>query len=193
MIAYLDVVVLLAAQGHRNKFCLGGMPALQRCRLALHAAGSKHAVLDLDEDSFDSPWHSLEELMLRGVSRSIHVTNLGWDLIALPALRCLAIQNLGVTNLKWMEPSWNSAPAGPLHSLDLDDNADLQLDVEGAAALLNLTALKKLSMRKTPAPSNGSGIAGQADSAAAGAVWSADSVRCLTRLAAARPALKLCF
>ena len=136
---------------------------------------------------------SLQEFTLRGISENICITNLGWYLIGLPALRRLAIQNLGITSLQWLQSSLTSVPAGPLNSLDMDHNADLQLDDEAATALLNMTDLKKLSMRKRVSPRNASGIAGQTDYAAVGAVWSVESVRCLTRLAAARPSLQLCF
>lgn len=144
-------------------------------------------LLHLDEASFDSQRHSLQQLTLCGVSGNFRVMNLGWHLVALPALRCLAIQNLGVTNLSWLESGWDSGPAGPLQSLALDNNAALQLDAQGAAALLNLTALKKLSMCKTAAPTDAS------MASTAGGVWSADSVRYIARVVAARPALQLCF
>ncbi len=176
-----------------STLCLGGLPALQRCRLAFHIDGdSSRTLVHISESSFNSQRNSLQELSLRGVSNNIRLANLGWYLIGLPALRCLAI-HLGVTNLKWLETTWRSEPAGPVHSLNLDDNAALQLNGESAAALLKMTGLKKLSMRKSVANYDGSGIAGQAGSAASGAVWSAASVRCLTRLAAARPTLELCF
>ncbi len=127
--------------------------------------------------------------------------NLGRYLIALPALRCLAIQNLGVTSLEWIRSNSigqrpPQGPAGPVHSLDLDDNANLQLDAEGAAAVINMTGLKKLSMQKSAAHSRGSvadGMAGQAGAAQSGAVWSAESVRSIAWLMTARPALQMCF
>ena len=156
----------MATQGG-NKLCLGGLSALQCCRLDCQKSGrDEYAVLHLDETSLDSQRHSLQELTLRGINNNIRVANIGWYLIALPALRFLTIQNLGVADLMWMQSSWFSQPAGPVHSLDLDDNTTLQLNAEAAAAILNLTALKQLSMRKSPAPSDGSGVADQAEPAA---------------------------
>ena len=140
---------LLAAQMRDSTLCLGGLPALQRCRHAFRADGDgSRPLVHISDASFDSQRSSLQELTLRGVSSNIQLASLGWYLIGLPALRCLAIQNLGVTNLWWLETTWHSAPACPLHRLNLDDNAALQLDGDSAAALLNMTGLKKLSMRQ---------------------------------------------
>ncbi len=180
-----------------NKLRLGGLPALRRCRIAFRVQGAgDRAFLHLSEASFDRQRNSLHELTLQGISRNIHVLNLGWHLVTLPALRCLAIQNLGVTNLNWLESSWESPPAAPVHSLSLDDNAGLQLNAKAAAALLNMTALRKLSMRKRVGHSYtiGNSFAGHGGSVPWwAAVWTADSVRCIARVVAARPALQLCF
>ncbi len=169
------------------------MPALQRCLITFYMkAACDSAVLHLDEDSFHSQRSSLTELTLCGAGRDIHVMSLGHYLVELPALRSLTIQHLRVSNLQWLEPSWQSEPPGPLQTLDLDDNADLQLDEVAAAAVLNMAALRKLSMRKTD-PSDVTGVAHQAGPAPCGPVWSAESVRGIARIMAARPALQLCF
>ena len=179
-----------------NELRLPGLPALRCCYVAFHmdAAGRSAAVV-LDGASFASQ-RSLQELALRGISGNIYVVNLGWYLIGLPALRFLNIQNLGVTNLKWLQPSWDSVPAGPVHNLNLDYNAALQLDGEAAVSLLAMTGLQKLSMRKRGGQSDASvsnGAAGEADFPPLGAVWSADSMRCIARVSAARPDLQLTF
>ncbi len=160
------------------------------------AGAGESALVYLSEASFGSQRHSLQQLTLRSVSQNMRLRHLCWCLIRLPALRRLAIQNLGVTNLRWLQPSWNSVPASPLHDLDLDDNAALQLDGEAAAALLNITSLQKVSMRKgvaQDAASTATRVPGPADTVARGTVWSAESVRCIARVVAARPALQFCF
>lgn len=175
-----------------TKLCLDGLPALQRCRLRFHKEGNcKQAYVSLSPASF----HSLQHIMLRGVSSGVHAKGLSWCIVGVPALRQLEVQNMGLTDLGWLEAGWTSSgPVAPLQSLDLDDNEALQLSGVARSTLFTMTALQKLSMRKRSAQGDAStagGAAGSCDAAPQEAAWPDASLRCFAQLAAARPDLQL--
>jgi len=181
---------------------LPGFPALESChiRFSTGADGSR-AFLIIHPSSFYSQKSSLQTLTLRGMNSCIR--NRGCMIDLMPAMRHLTIQNLGLTNLKWLTPvcdrDWftpvRSSPAFPsLRSLKLDDNEDLQLNGAATAALLSMAALTKLSLTRRLAERQGPDDGSDAsDAAPPAAAWSTESLRCVAQLAAARPDLKLCF
>ena len=115
----------------------------------------------------------------------------------LRAARRVTVQNLGLVSMK-LGAGVTSSPLPPLHSLNLDSNASLQLDNVITAALIKLTTLREPKHAETcPA-----GVTRAARSPAIRTTrtlsrgrlfWSLGSIRCLTQLAAARPALRLCL
>ena len=175
--------------GHEGALSLVGLPKLKSCSLTFHnrgAAAWQIAEVPLRQDSFRCQRDSLQELTLCGVGQNLLLTNFSWFNSGLPALRSLAVRNLGLQHLDWLTSQVVPPDVGPVHSLDVDDNQLLHLSGASTAALVSMTALGKLSMRKPCG----------ADASAADrrkAVWSAGSFRCIAQLAAARPSLQLCL
>ena len=173
---------------------LDGLPNLQSCHLSVCCAeDGKRADLYLSRHSFRNQRGSLQDLKLRGVGTNVHVKNLSCDSIGLPALRHLTIRNLGLDSVDWLTPRGTPLAVAPLLSLNLDDNEDLQLSRLSAVVLLSMSTLTKVSMRKKCGASPAGGSVDSADTSPQKAVWSAESVRCIASMAAAKPAFRLCF
>lgn len=170
-----------------------GLPAVRSCRISFHRQQSdKEALLFLNVDSFRCQRDSLQELTLRGVGSGIRMVGQSVGFAELRALRFVTIHNFGLTGLAWLK----TGCFAPVHALNLDGNKALELSGGATAALLAMTALARLSMRKQCTGGHGNVASGAARDAKAPpreAVWTADSVHCLTKLAAARPGLQLCF
>ena len=111
------------------------------------------ACLFLSKDSFQSQRDSLQELVLRGMRRNIELLNPRWCLAGLAALRSLSIQNLGLTDLQWLDQGCDSELAS-LHSLDLDDNEVLQLSGASLTILSSMAGLRLLTGQTTLAEGN---------------------------------------
>ena len=175
--------------GREGALSLVGLPKLKSCSLTFQnrgAAAWQIAEVPLRQDSFRCQRDSLQELTLCGVGQNLLLTNFSWFNSGLPALRSLTVRNLGLQHLDWLTSQVVPPDVGPVHSLDVDDNQLLHLSGASTAALVSMTALGKLSMRKPCG----------ADASAADrrkAVWSAGSFRCIAQLAAARPSLQLCL
>ncbi len=176
---------------------MDGLPALQHCAISFRVGGvSKHALVALAASTFGTQRDNLRDLTLRGTGSHIQLNQPFQFLSDMPALRHLVIQNLGLTDLRWLNPDGTGLVLADLHSLDVDGNRALQLDDGSVTALLSMAALKKLSMRKTLAAEadTSTGAAGKASKAASRkAAWSSDSVHCIAQLIAGRPDLQLCF
>ena len=177
---------------------LDGMPALRRCRISFRVAGraGQPGMASIGASGFGLQRENLRELTLHGVGTHILLKRPFSFIDDLPALRPLVIQNLGLTDLRWLNPDGAGLVLGAVRSLDLDGNKALQLDDGSVAALLHMPALRKLSMRKRlPAEGDAStGTAGnEAKAAPRKAAWPPDSVHCIAQLVAGRPDLQLCF
>ena len=173
-----------------------GLPALQSCQISFHTHRfDGRAQLVLGPNTFRSQRDSLQTLTLRGgAEKGISMESAGF-LGQLRAVRRVTMQNLGLVSVQSLGAGGTASPPPALHSLNLDGNPGLQLDKTVTAALIKMTCLRELSMRKASA-------AGDASRAAAGddsdsdtlpreAIWSLDSIRCIAQLAAGRPALRL--
>ena len=145
----------------------------------------------LGQDSFRTQQTSLRELTLCSYSSTVRVANIGW--IDLPAMQVLTVQNLGLTDLHWLSADQSSPALAAVHSLDVDGTRALQLDSASVEALLNMSALTKVSMRKKSLEGSTNAAGSQADTSVHETSWSAESVGCIAQLAAARPALQLSF
>ena len=173
-----------------------GLPGLQDCHIRFHTHRSVgRAQLLLGPDTFRHQRDSLQTLTLRGVGTGICMESASF-LGQLRAARRVTVQNLGLVSMK-LGAGVTSSPLPPLHSLNLDSNASLQLDNVITAALIKLTTLRELSMRKLSGGCDASSaVASDSDDTdpqSREAIWSLGSIRCLTQLAAARPALRLCL
>ena len=169
---------------------LDGLPTLQRCHISFYNAGPGVAQVSLTHAGRGCQQDSLQALTLRSVRGDVRLMHLSWCFITLPALRHLAVQNLGLTDLDWLDSEWTTLPPALLHSLDLDGNDALQLTAAATAALRRMPALRTLSMRKGSAEEHPGAHDGEGDGQVA---WSPRSVRCIAQLVAARPDLTLCF
>ncbi len=153
-------------------------------------------MLNLGRDTFRHQRDSLRTLVLRGVSKAICLDDPAcFD--QLRALRWLAVQNMGLVGLGWLAGSGTGSPLPAVHSLNLDNNAGLELHRTVRMTLINMTSLKVLSMRKGCAlgddPFAAAADASDAERSQRTAVWSLGSIHCIAKLAAGRPALRLCF
>ncbi len=185
----LVVVQLQMLGGHETTgLYLDGLPALQRCHVSFHSGGVGAAKVCLTQAGVGYQ-DSLQELTLRSVGSGVRLEQLSGYIMTLPTLRRLTVQNLGLTDLDWLDITWTTLPPAPLRSLDLDGNDALQLSEAATAALRKMTALKTLSMRKGSAAEHGGAHGG----GAADAAWSPESVRCIAQLVAARPDMMLHF
>ena len=168
---------------------LDGLPALRSCQITFrHAQNGRHAALLLSQDSFRAQRDSLQKLTLSGVGLHVQLANFSWYSSGLPALASLAVRNVGLTDLDWLSSETTPSALAALSSLDLDDNDALQLGVTAKAALLCMTALKTLSLQET-----GTSGGDANEPAQPRAVRTAESVRHIAQLAAARPELQLTF
>ena len=171
------------------ELALVGLPALRHCYITFrHAQNDRHGAPLLSQDSFRAQRDRLQTLTLSGFGLHVQLADFSWCSSGLPALRNLAVRNLGLSDLEWLSLGANSPALAGLTSLDLDDNDALQLNEAAQTALLRMTALKSLSFRKT-------GTDGESATEAAPTerVWTAESVRHIAKLAAKRPALQLSF
>ena len=136
---------------YSEELALRGLPALRSCHIRFHTGSDSHgAVLLVNHLSFYEQRSSLQTLTLRGVNSNIRMPCSAASFGMMPTLRNLSIQNLGLTGLQWL-PLVSSSPAlASLRTLQVDDNKDLQLDGAATAALLAMTALTKLSIRRSP-------------------------------------------
>ena len=179
---------------------LGGLPALQKCHFSLHTGRvHRQGCLFMSHATLSRQRDSLQELTLRGVGDGVRIHVVSPWLFGMTALRCLAVQNANLTALPWLGRVPCYTPRS-LRTLDLDANVALQLDRTAMAALLGMSNLRQLSMRKRyrtsgGSPADGPGSQGLTDRDAKPpeATWSIDSVACIAQVAAARPTLQLCF
>lgn len=171
------------------QLALDGLPALRFCYITFrHAQSDRHGAPLLSRDSFRAQRHRLQTLTLSGFGLHVHLADFSWCSSGLPALRNLAVRNLGLTDLEWLGSGANSPALAALTSLDLDDNDALQMNEAAQTALLRMTALQSLSFRKTDTDDESA-----IEAAPTKTVWTAESVRHIAKLAAKRPALQLSF
>ncbi len=186
------------ALSYGDRSVLDGLPSLRRCHISLHKPKDRRNLsVFLGDSAFHRQRDSLEELTLRGVGDGIRVHQQRFCVVELRALRCLAFENVGLTDLRSLIPPATSPALPSLSRLGLDRNPGLQLSPLVTAGLLRMPALRTLSMRKQLPKGNIIAVAssgpGDAGAAATEATWSLQSVRCIAELVAAKPAFRICL
>ncbi len=179
------------------KSVFAGLPALQSCQISFHTHRfDRRAQLVLGPNTFRRQRDSLHILTVRGAGKGISMESASF-LGQLRAVRRLTIQNLGLVSVRSLGAGATSSPSPALHSLNLDGNPGLQLGKAVTAALIKMTTLRELSMRKSSATGDTSRAAAgddsDSDTQPKEAIWSLGSIRCIAQLAAGRPALRLCL